>query len=182
MAVNSRPFFAICIQFFQYKKATKTAIDVISEPLTPRTNVINTHSYKFQLMFNIDPAVCTQCPVLQEPTRQAQKEDQLTMSDEAGSHLEAIIFDILMQGGGNSCCFTNILKLLGSISLIKFADVKKKMQFSIEDKNAPTSFPFTEHNVTFLTISNCGTVLFSKGLSGLINQNFKRKIKAAVSH
>lgn len=48
------------------------------------------------------------------------------MSDETGGHLEAIMSDILMWGGGNSCCRTNILKLLGSISIIKFADVSKR--------------------------------------------------------
>lgn len=56
------------------------------------------------------------------------------MSDETGGHLEAIMSDILMWGGGNSCCRTNILKLLGSISLIQFADVsnrKKNIYLSI---------------------------------------------------
>lgn len=110
-------------------------------PGVTKTGTVTTRQMKFQPMSNIDrtrgSATATEPKALggtggsrstkkKKKGGKKRKKDQLRMSDETGGHLEAIISDILMRGGGNSCCRTNILKLPGSISLITFADVQKK--------------------------------------------------------
>lgn len=57
-----------------------------------------------------------------ESTRQTRGKDQLAMSNVTWKHWQAIILDILMQG--EATAFTDILKLLGSILLIKFGELE----------------------------------------------------------